>query len=171
MKTGGEMGRHDGEALQVLMVCLGNICRSPTAQAVLEHGLAEAGLSDRVLVDSAGTGDYHIGKAPDSRAQEAGRLRGYDLSQLRARQLDASDFRRFDYLLAMDEANYEHMMDRADAEYRDRVHLMLSPLGPGREVPDPYFGGDEGFDEVLDLIEQASEHWIERFRGELAARS
>lgn len=163
----------DGEesaALRVLLVCLGNICRSPTAQAVLEKRLREAGLGDRVAVDSAGTGDYHIGKAPDPRAQEAGWRRGYDLSRLRARQLVPADFRHFDYLLAMDEANHGHMMDMADADGRERVHLMLSPLGQGLEVPDPYFGGDDGFDEVLDLIEQASEHWIERFRGELAAR-
>lgn len=157
---------HD-KPLRVLMVCLGNICRSPTAHAVMLRHLEEAGLAGAVEVDSAGTGDYHIGKPPDSRAREAAQGRGYDLSALRARQLTADDFEAFDYLLAMDLSNLEHMHHMAPESARDKVHLMLSPLGGEREVPDPYFGGDEGFDEVLDLVESACNRWLQEFRRKL----
>lgn len=154
-------------SLRVLVVCLGNICRSPTAHAVLEQRLADAGLTQSVEVDSAGTGDYHIGEPPDHRARQAAGQRGYDLSALRARQLVPEDFEHFDYLLPMDLSNLEHMRHMAPRHAQDKVHLMLSPLGEDREVPDPYFGAEDGFTEVLDLIEQACDHWVETFRQRL----
>lgn len=160
-----------GQPLRVLMVCLGNICRSPTAHAVMMQRLSDAGLEGVIEVDSAGTGDYHIGKAPDPRAQRAGRARGYDLSDLLARQVTHEDFRYFDYLLAMDQSNLEHMRLMAPVGTEDRLHLLLSPLQPGQEVPDPYYGGERGFDEVLDLVETACDHWLEVFRGTLDTRS
>ena len=116
-----------------------------------------AGLGDRILIDSAGTGDWHVGKAPDERAQLAGRTRGYDLSPLRARQVAEVDFDRFDLLLAMDEANVRNLQRLCPPERRDRVRLLMefSPHAAGREVVDPYFGGAEGFEAVLDQVEAA----------------
>lgn len=157
----------DDKPLRVLMVCLGNICRSPTAHAVMRQRLEEIGLAGSIEVDSAGTGDYHIGKPPDSRALVAARARGYDLSDLRARQLESGDFRRFDYLLAMDLSNLEHMHQMAPEDALDKIHLMLSPVEPEREVPDPYFGGEDGFGEVLDMVENACDLWLEEFRRKL----
>ncbi|MGM0631786.1 MAG: low molecular weight protein-tyrosine-phosphatase [Pseudomonadota bacterium] len=156
--------------MRVLMVCLGNICRSPTAHAVMESRLAAAGLGDRIEVDSAGTGDWHVGKAPDARAQQAGLGRGYDLSALRARQLVMDDFHQFDYLLAMDHNNLAHMQQMAPAGLRERIHLMLSPLQQADEVPDPYYGAEDGFDEVLDLVEAACDAWVDEFRRRLESR-
>lgn len=116
-----------------------------------------AGWSDRILIDSAGTGDWHIGRAPDERAQEAGRTRGYDLSPLRARQVTAVDFERFDLLLAMDDANVRNLQRICPPEHRQRVRLLMefAPHPAGREVADPYFGGSEGFEAVLDQVEAA----------------
>lgn len=160
----------DDKPLRVLIVCLGNICRSPTAHAVMQQRLEEAGLAQAVEVDSAGTGDYHIGKPPDSRAQQAACDRGYDLSALRARQLTPSDFEEYDYLLAMDLSNLENMIRLAPEDKLEKIHLMLSPLGSDREVPDPYFGGEDGFSEVLDLVESACDLWVEEFQRELEHR-
>ena len=122
-----------------------------------------AGLADRILIDSAGTGDWHIGKAPDERAQRAGRLRGYDLSPLRARQVAAPDFDRFDWLLAMDEANLRHLLEICPPQRRERVRLLMefAEQPAGREVADPYFGGSEGFEAVLDQLEAATRNMIE----------
>ncbi|MEX1197090.1 MAG: low molecular weight protein-tyrosine-phosphatase [Pseudohongiellaceae bacterium] len=156
--------------MRVLMVCLGNICRSPTAHAVMQRRLEQAGLAGAIEVDSAGTGDYHIGKPPDVRAQQAASERGYDLSALRARQLVPEDFEQFDCLLAMDLSNLEHMIRMASGEQLSKIHLMLSPLGPDREVPDPYYGGEDGFGEVLDLVEEACDYWLEEFRRQLEQR-
>jgi len=143
----------------VLFVCLGNICRSPTADAVFRAQVARAGLAGRVHIDSCGTAGYHIGEAPDVRATAAAARRGYDLSPLRARQFDPADFGRFDYILAMDESNLAHLEARCPADYRGRLDLFLA-LAPAlgrREVPDPYYGGERGFEEVLDLVEGAGE--------------
>ena len=154
--------------MRVLFVCLGNICRSPTAEAVLRHKLCEAGLEGRIQVDSAGTGDWHIGKAPDSRTRQAAQRRGYDLSALRGRQVSAGDFARFDLILAMDASNLSHLQrlqpGAASAEldlFLRRYRLALD------EVPDPYYGGEEGFEQVLDLIEQASDALIIELKGRL----
>jgi protein-tyrosine phosphatase len=144
-----------GLKVHVLLVCLGNICRSPTAEAVLRHKLAQSDLGARVEVDSAGTGSWHIGHPPDARSQHHAAGRGYDLSALRARRVDEDDFHRFDLILAMDQDNLADLEllrpDGARAELR---------LFADAEVPDPYSGGADGFERVLDLVEAASEAWV-----------
>ena len=145
----------------VLFVCLGNICRSPTAEAVFRARAEAAGLD--VEIDSAGTGAWHAGTPPDRRAQAAGRERGYDLSSLRARQVKAGDFNRFDLILAMDEDNYETLHMHAPEDARERIAMMMdfAPDHPLRSVPDPYYGGDDGFARVLDMLEEASDGLID----------
>ena len=154
--------------MHVLFVCLGNICRSPTAEGVLRHKLVEQGLSGQVLVDSAGTGDWHVGKAPDPRTREAAARRGYDLSPLRGRQVSTDDFARFELILAMDAHNLAHLQRLRPAQPRAELDLFLrrydSPLD---EVPDPYYGGAQGFEQVLDLIEDACYGLIREIRGSL----
>ncbi|CAD5108804.1 low molecular weight protein-tyrosine-phosphatase [Zestomonas carbonaria] len=153
--------------MNILFVCMGNICRSPTAEGVFRHKLEQAGLLGRVQVDSAGTGDWHVGKAPDGRSQSAAAQRGYDLSDLRARQVVAADFRRFDLILAMDHDNLARLQalqpnDGAELDlFLRRYRLALD------EVPDPYYGGVDGFEQVLDLIEQASEALLAEVRQRL----
>jgi protein-tyrosine phosphatase len=144
---------------RVLFVCLGNICRSPTAHAVFESLLAQRGLSSVVEVDSCGTGDWHVGHPPDRRATVEAGKRGYDLTPLRARQVRPDDFRRFHYILAMDRMNLAELQDLCPDDFRGHLSLFLPFAGEGDidEVPDPYYGGDEGFTRVLDLVERASE--------------
>ena len=148
----------------ILFVCLGNICRSPSAEAVFRARAAQAGLA--VEVDSAGTGAWHLGALPDERAMAAGLARGYDLSAIRARQVVAADYDRFDLLLAMDHDNLETLKSRAPKFLHDRIKLFLSfdPQQLLAAVPDPYYGGDDGFEEVLDLIEAASDGLIEKLK-------
>lgn len=154
--------------MRVLFVCLGNICRSPTAEGMFRRHLDEAGLAGRVEVDSCGIGPWHAGKAPDARAQAAAAARGLDLSGLRARQLDDDDFGCFDYLLAMDHDNLAALEARRPAGSDAHVGLFLSFAGlPDRAVPDPYYGGDDGFEEVLDLVEVASRGLVEHVRRRL----
>ncbi|GAA5128592.1 low molecular weight protein-tyrosine-phosphatase [Alloalcanivorax gelatiniphagus] len=156
-------------SVSVLFVCLGNICRSPTAEAVFRRRVADAGLADRIHIDSAGTGDWHIGKAPDRRASAAAAQRGYQLEALRARQVSAEDFRRFDLVLAMDDnnlADLQALRPEDDDALLVRFLDVLGDDGP-HEVPDPYYGGDDGFDRVLDLVERASDLWLERLRERL----
>ena len=144
--------------VKVLFVCMGNICRSPTAQGVFEKLVAESKLADVVHIDSAGTHAYHIGEAPDARASETALRRGIDLSQQRARRVSASDLEEFDYVLAMDYSNLEALAGLCQPEHVSKLRLLLE-YAPGlemREVPDPYYGGVTGFERVLDLIEQAS---------------
>ena len=144
--------------VKVLFVCMGNICRSPTAEGVFKRHVAEAGLEGRVLSDSAGTHDYHVGDPPDPRAQRAAAGRGYDLSALRGRQVGRGDFAEFDYVLAMDEANLLVLTRQCPPQHAHKVRLFLE-FGPdpgSREVPDPYYGGAQGFERVLDLVEHAS---------------
>lgn len=151
-------------SFSVLFVCLGNICRSPTAEAVF-RALAEREAPElRIHIDSAGTADYHVGDPPDRRSQRAGAARGYDLSALRGRQVTKADFERFDLLLAMDRANHAGLMALAPSPASERVRLFLTfaPELGLEEVPDPYYGGPSGFEQVLDLAESAS-------RGLLAA--
>ena len=154
--------------MRVLFVCLGNICRSPTAEGMLRHKLAVAGLAERVTIDSCGTGDWHVGKAPDRRATAAAASRGIDLTGLRARQLEALDFERFDYLLAMDHHNLDDLLAMRPRECDAHVGLFLDFAGrQGAAVPDPYYGGDDGFDEVLDLVAAAADGLIEALRERL----
>lgn len=146
---------------KVLFVCLGNICRSPTAEAVFRGKLAELNLQHQYHIDSCGTAAYHCGEAPDKRAQQAANKRGYPMSDLRARQLTASDFEEFDYLLAMDRANAAEMQRQAPKKHRKKIQLFLE-FGDSQhlEVPDPYYGGAAGFDLVLDLVENACDGLI-----------
>ncbi len=151
----------------ILLVCMGNICRSPTAEGVLRDKLEEAGLLERVRLDSAGTHDYHVGKPPDRRAQEAARNRGYDLSALRARQVSSRDFSEFDLILAMDQDNYQSLLRQCPEPQRHKVRLFLSFSSQyaNQEVPDPYYGGSQGFDHVLDMVEDAVEGLIATLRN------
>lgn len=154
--------------IRVLFVCLGNICRSPTAEAVFAHHVRAQRLEHLIECDSAGTSAYHSGEAPDRRAAQAARSRGYDMSALRARQVSEDDFERFDLLLAMDYNNLAELRNRADATHQHKLKLFLE-YGDGeeQEVPDPYYGGREGFDHVLDLVENASIGLLQHLRGRL----
>jgi len=154
--------------MRVLFVCLGNICRSPTAEGVLRHKLREAGLADQVEVASAGTGDWHVGKAPDTRSQAAAKLRGYDLSAQRARQVTRADFASYDLILAMDNSNLRHLKALQPAQGKAELDLFLRRYqSPIDEVPDPYYDGEQGFDQVLDLIERASDLLVIELKGRL----
>ncbi|BAN47881.1 low molecular weight protein-tyrosine-phosphatase [Metapseudomonas resinovorans] len=154
--------------MRVLFVCLGNICRSPTAEGVLRHKLREAGLLEQVQVDSAGTGDWHVGKAPDARTRVAAQRRGYDLSQLRARQVSVEDFGGFDLILAMDESNLANLRSLNPGKSVAEVDLFLRRYQLQLdEVPDPYYGGEDGFEAVLDLVEQACDALILEIKGRL----
>lgn len=152
--------------VKVLFVCMGNICRSPTAEAVFRHHVEKAGLLEHIQIDSAGTHDYHIGDAPDARTQRAARKRGYDMSNLRGRQVEVGDFAHFDYVLAMDEANLE-MLQRLrprDAQSHLGLFLEFAERHSEREVPDPYFGGADGFERVLDMVEDAADGLLKQIR-------
>lgn len=142
---------------RLLFVCLGNICRSPTAEGVFAHLAAKAGLSHRFEIDSAGTGGWHQGDPPDPRAVEAAGRRGIDLSALRARKVQEADFHRFDLMLAMDRSNLTDLEARKPYDAAVDIALMTSFAGPGapEEVGDPYYGGPDGFEGVLDLLERA----------------
>lgn len=144
--------------IRVLFVCLGNICRSPTAHGVFLKQVEEAGLADVLAVDSAGTHAYHVSEPPDRRAQAAALQRQVDLSGLRARKAKAKDFEEFDYVLAMDHSNYEHLQTICPPGLDHKLYLFMdfAPHLNIREVPDPYYGGPSGFDQVLDLVEAAS---------------
>ncbi|MCO4757629.1 MAG: low molecular weight phosphotyrosine protein phosphatase [Oceanospirillaceae bacterium] len=154
---------------RVLFVCLGNICRSPTAHGVFQHVVDCGGLGAQVEVDSAGTAAYHVGNSPDSRSVSAARSRGYDLSTLRARQAVEADFQRFDYILAMDHSNLENLKDLCPESYEGHLGLFLdfAPTISESEVPDPYYGGSDGFGHVLDLVEEAAEGLLADIRREL----
>lgn len=152
--------------MRILFVCLGNICRSPTAEGVLRTKLAKAGLAQRFEVASAGTGDWHVGKAPDARTQAAARKRGYDLSAQRAQQVDPEDFFSRDLILAMDRANLAHLERMRPEGSPAQLALFLDYTGAAvAEVPDPYYGGEAGFDEVLDLVEAGCDALIAEYGG------
>ena len=154
------------EKIGVIFICMGNICRSPTAEAVFRHQVEQAGLAEQILIDSAGTHDYHIGDPPDARTQRAAKLRGYDMSQLRGRQVVAGDFYRFDYVLAMDEANLDILkrLRPRDAQSHLGLFLEFAERQTEREVPDPYFGGADGFERVLDMVEDAAAGLLKHIR-------
>ncbi len=152
--------------IRVLFVCTGNICRSPTAEAVFRARVEEAGLARHILIDSAGTHDYHIGDPPDARTQRAAGLRGYDMSALRGRQVEAADFSRFDYVLAMDRANLAILqrLRPSDASGHLGLFLEFASRHSQHEVPDPYYGGTVGFERVLDMVEDAAEGLLGHIR-------
>ncbi len=145
--------------MEVLFVCMGNICRSPTAQGVFAKALREAGLEDWVAVDSAGTHAYHVGESPDPRAQKTAKARGIDLRSLRARRATAEDFLRFDYVLAMDQDNLASLAEICPpgSEHKLKLLMEFAPELRIREVPDPYYGGVGGFERVFDMVEAAAQ--------------
>ena len=152
--------------VKVLFVCMGNICRSPTAEAVFRRQVEKAGLLDRFQIDSAGTLDYHVGAPPDTRAQQAAKQRGYDMSNLRGRQVEAQDFFRFDYLLAMDNHNLVTLERLRPHEAKSHLGLFLEFAEHHNEweVPDPYYGGADGFERVLDMVEDAANGLLQHIR-------
>lgn len=153
------------EKISILFVCMGNICRSPTAEGVARKLIERDGLSARVAkLDSAGTHGYHAGEAPDPRAIRIARSRGYDLSRLRARQVTPDDFVRFDYLIAMDRANLKHLQKLCPSELQFKLELLMdsSSQFAEDEVPDPYYGGDAGFERVLEMVEDATQGLLKR---------
>jgi protein-tyrosine phosphatase len=164
-------GEGGGEAVGVLFVCMGNICRSPTAEGVFRIALERAGLAGRVRTASAGLGNWHVGQPPDPRAIRAARRRGYDLTALRGRQVESADFAKFGWILGMDDSNLRALTDMKPPEFAGHLGLLLD-LAPElgvREVPDPYFGGPDGFDRVLDLVEASTAGLVARLQPLLKA--
>jgi protein-tyrosine phosphatase len=159
----------DREQFSVLFVCLGNICRSPTAEGVFRKLVADAGLIDRLHIDSAGTAGYHQGAPPDARAMEAANRRGFELNGLRARRVEAGDFERFDLILAMDRENLADLRRAAPDGARAELRLLLefSAAAGDPDVPDPYYGGRNGFEQVLDLVSEACAGLLEDVRRRL----
>ncbi|MBU1691772.1 MAG: low molecular weight phosphotyrosine protein phosphatase [Gammaproteobacteria bacterium] len=157
------------EKIKILFVCMGNICRSPTAEGVFRHQVSKAVQPDTIIIDSAGTHAYHVGSSPDRRAQQAALRRGYDLSGLRGRQVDARDFYEFDYILAMDEDNLANLIKICPPPERHKLKLFMefSRGFSQRDVPDPYYGGIQGFENVLNMVEDAGLGLLE----EILARS
>lgn len=155
--------------LSVLMVCTGNICRSPTAEGVLRHAVEQAGLQSRIHVESAGTHDYHVGDPPDPRSCRHAAIRGYDLTALRARQVAPGDFERFDLVLAMDSGHLGLLQAQCPPEHRHKLRMLMA-YAPhlGDEVADPYYGGQDGFETVLDQVEAACEALVAELRQRLA---
>ncbi|MHB1238609.1 MAG: low molecular weight protein-tyrosine-phosphatase [Gallionella sp.] len=160
------MAAKNKENVSVLFVCMGNICRSPTAETVFRHYVESAGVSEHILIDSAGTHAYHVGDPPDLRSQRAALQRGYDMSKLRGRQVSREDFRRFDYVLAMDSSNLGILQRLAtpDSNAMTRLFLEYARHHAEREVPDPYYGGEDGFEHVLDMVEDAAQGLLEEIR-------
>jgi len=158
------------QQIKILFVCMGNICRSPMAEGVFKHLVAQSGLQDLIASDSAGTHDYHVGDPPDPRALRASERRGYDLSALRGRQVSRGDFGEFDYLLAMDETNLRVLERLCPSQHAHKLKLFMEfSTGPAlREVPDPYYGGEQGFERVLDMVEQAAQELLDHLRQRLA---
>lgn len=152
----------------VLLVCMGNICRSPTAEGVLRHFIKINRLGDIVEVDSAGTHGYHVGEPPDSRTQRAAAARGYDLSQLRARKVARQDLDYFDLILAMDKSNLDNLRRMAMPEQHPKIKLFMdySSNFDDDEVPDPYYGLGHGFDLVLDMVEDAAQGLVNEVKRE-----
>ncbi|MEN8170970.1 MAG: low molecular weight protein-tyrosine-phosphatase [Pseudomonadota bacterium] len=145
--------------VKILFVCMGNICRSPLAHGLFEHRVEEAGLSEQIIIDSAGTHAYHVGELPDPRSQETALSHGFDLSSQRGRKVSASDFDKFDYVLAMDSDNHALLSELCSDDKRHKLRLFLefAPQLAETEVPDPYYGGTTGFEHVYQLIDAAAD--------------
>lgn len=159
------MTRNNGTPVRVLMVCLGNICRSPTAHGVFQQRVENAGLSGLIEVDSAGTGDFHLGEKPDVRSRQAAQQRGYNLGSLRARQVRSDDFERFDYILAMDDNNLRDLQALCPAPLQHKLRLFMEFADNNYlSVPDPYYGDGEGFQLVLNLVEEAADALLNHIR-------
>lgn len=153
------------EKRSVLFVCMGNICRSPTAEGVFRHLVQQADLADSIRVDSAGTHAYHIGEPPDRRASEAALRRGFSMAELRARRVAESDFDEFDIIVAMDNDNVMALETVAPEQHQGKIRLLLEFSSKNEsEVPDPYYGGTAGFEKVLDLVEDAAEGLLDAIR-------
>jgi low molecular weight protein-tyrosine phosphatase len=152
--------------VKILFVCMGNICRSPTAEGVFRHKVVAAGLENRIHIDSAGTHAYHIGQPPDLRAQNTARNRGIDLSDQRARRVTANDFEHFDYVIAMDSDNESDLQAICPTGYEHRIRrfMTFAPDSRVTDVPDPYYGGSNGFEKVLDLVENAADGLLDHLR-------
>lgn len=159
--------------LKLLFVCMGNICRSPTAEGMFQKLLEQSELKTQIQIDSAGTHSYHIGEPPDRRSQLVALQRGIHLSHLRARQVKSEDFTQFDYILAMDKNNYGWLDSHCPQQHKHKLYLFLAfaPHLKQREVPDPYYGGATGFDQVLDLTEAASQGLLAHLRQQLQGRA
>ena len=153
---------------KVLFVCMGNICRSPMAEGMFRKAIEAAGLDRHVVADSAGTHAYHVGSSPDPRAQQAISRRGADISQLRGRKVTDEDFDAFDYILVMDGDNYSKLIERAPAHHHGKIRRLLSfsRKYPNLDVVDPYYGGPQGFEENLDMIEDAVQGLIREITGD-----
>lgn len=158
----------ESQLIKVLFVCMGNICRSPTAEGVFAQLVKKNNLNNKIHIDSAGTHAYHVGEQPDHRSQEVAKKRGIDLSGLRGRQVISNDIIEFDYVLAMDNENYENLLNICPDGYESRISLFLSHASDldVDEVPDPYYGGNSGFDYVLDITEEASKGLLYKIRSE-----
>ncbi len=157
--------------VSVLFVCMGNICRSPTAHGVFEKLVKDSDLQDEFVIDSAGTQAGHIGEAPDKRSMKVADGFGYDLSYIRSRKVTEKDFEQFDYIIAMDEDNIYDLNRKCPEEYKDKIHLMLEIGGIAESrgfvgVPDPYYGGSKGFDFVFDLVEESSKNLLDLIKKE-----
>ena len=158
--------------MRILFVCMGNICRSPTAEGVFRRLVAERAPGVEIEVDSAGTHDYHVGDPPDPRSIAAAARRGVDLRQLRARLVHDDDFERFDLIIAMDRLNHETLLERSPAPFRERIRLFMEFAGDSEveDVPDPYYGGAPGFERVLDLAEEAAAGLLDEVLGRARPR-
>jgi protein-tyrosine phosphatase len=161
------------EKSSILFVCMGNICRSPTAEGVFRHRVQQAGLAEVLYIDSAATHGYHVGRAPDARSCQSAARRGYDLSSQRARQFTLADFERFDHLLAMDEDNLAHLVAACPSHYRHKLGLLMqfASASGSKVVPDPYYGDGDGFERVLDYIEDAAGGLLAHLQDLLGKRS
>ena len=162
-----------GKRTSVLFVCTGNICRSPTAEGIFRKLAADAGAGETILADSAGTHAYHLGEPPDPRAQAAAAKRGYDLSGLRARRVERADFQRFELILAMDSDHYSILSRMAQPSVGHRLKLMMhyARRFSEQDVPDPYYGGPQGFERVLDMLEDAAQGLLESLRKDRDVRA
>ena len=156
----------------ILFVCLGNICRSPVAQGIFQNSLIkhqDGHIAKKWLIDSAGTSDYHKNDSPDPRSQESTAYHGIDISKQRSRQIELKDFEKFDFIFVMDSSNYKNVIKLThNSLYHKKIHFFLDSTFPNenRQVPDPYFGGKEGFEDVFQMLNKASEDWIKRWKQE-----